>query len=717
MSDNQLQTNLTSILTDKNNNLKPENLKQGITCLGIEGQLAGGIKQIYNSLEELQSVENPTPGEICTVFNREPMDISSGSIQSNVIVVYLPNLTDEEYNSIKNETNLGTIRVAGYSFTWENVDNVYDPTTGGYFSFWNHDDNGYFPFYRNYSTLAEFVDKSNYITTIKNSVTITNPNSPVWNYIKFYDSTDFNIYQYSQYHNKWIQAPTPYTLTSPSDLTNGYKALGRSGVITGTLNMSRKVRTVYLPAMSIQSITQNDDYSRSTYIQLNIDPTAEELQNFGDKKYLIYHLTGNMLDQALNMTFDDEDVTLTATKDGTGNWITITSDKVYRTFSTDSESGTTYYPFSQNATVKSISTARNINGLNDITSAKVSITIDATMSGFLCTNCKIVDGEGNVLAKEQVSSNKLSKGVTYMNLLGQDVEGTLEDSSENTMLHYQTLDDMNNDKTKEDGTYCVVYDSDNSSSSNRQLQGVFRYSSTSQTWSFAPCNLADQYEVSGYYIPNYYNTYVLTKGGLIEGSGSAMNELLLLAHYPVQSSDIEYSSKLRKRMSRSLMINTMSPLTLYNSDGSEIIEENFDIGSYKTLTTYPYWIVLYTWMQGQMQATVQVILCNSDRVYCNVTPGSDWSILDFRKSDNISYINIQGTVEVSQLYDEETYSSLDPNTATETQVYKAISSGSAQINLMDTSLYLQNADGSNQTIFNFSTNQSGILYSNIPVTM
>lgn len=39
---NQLQTNLDTILQDKNTNLLPENLKAGVTCLGVEGTLSKG---------------------------------------------------------------------------------------------------------------------------------------------------------------------------------------------------------------------------------------------------------------------------------------------------------------------------------------------------------------------------------------------------------------------------------------------------------------------------------------------------------------------------------------------------------------------------------------------------------------------------------------------------------------------------------------------------
>ncbi len=39
----ELKTNLQEILQDKNTNLLPENLKKGVTCLGVEGTLEGGI--------------------------------------------------------------------------------------------------------------------------------------------------------------------------------------------------------------------------------------------------------------------------------------------------------------------------------------------------------------------------------------------------------------------------------------------------------------------------------------------------------------------------------------------------------------------------------------------------------------------------------------------------------------------------------------------------
>lgn len=40
---NELQTNLDNILADKNTNLLPENLRAGITCLGVEGTMKEGV--------------------------------------------------------------------------------------------------------------------------------------------------------------------------------------------------------------------------------------------------------------------------------------------------------------------------------------------------------------------------------------------------------------------------------------------------------------------------------------------------------------------------------------------------------------------------------------------------------------------------------------------------------------------------------------------------
>lgn len=67
---NQLQENLDAILLDKNTNLKPENLKTGITCLGIEGTMDAGAmtnadyQTCLSLADDIMGNPAPTEGHI-----------------------------------------------------------------------------------------------------------------------------------------------------------------------------------------------------------------------------------------------------------------------------------------------------------------------------------------------------------------------------------------------------------------------------------------------------------------------------------------------------------------------------------------------------------------------------------------------------------------------------------------------------------------------------
>ena len=62
----ELNTTLDEILQDKNTNLLPENLKAGVTCLGVEGTLVSGKQEYigYNTMEELNAQTDNTNIEI-----------------------------------------------------------------------------------------------------------------------------------------------------------------------------------------------------------------------------------------------------------------------------------------------------------------------------------------------------------------------------------------------------------------------------------------------------------------------------------------------------------------------------------------------------------------------------------------------------------------------------------------------------------------------------
>lgn len=86
---NQLQTNLDTILQDKNANLLPENLKAGVTCLGVEGTMTEGIdtsdatatatdivkdKTAYVNGEKITGTLEPEGIQISDYFNTTPED-------------------------------------------------------------------------------------------------------------------------------------------------------------------------------------------------------------------------------------------------------------------------------------------------------------------------------------------------------------------------------------------------------------------------------------------------------------------------------------------------------------------------------------------------------------------------------------------------------------------------------------------------------------------
>lgn len=71
---NELQTKLDAILLDKNTNLLPENLKAGVTCLGIEGTLEGGATtgvKLFETIEEMNNSEGNEIGDLAVIYRSE----------------------------------------------------------------------------------------------------------------------------------------------------------------------------------------------------------------------------------------------------------------------------------------------------------------------------------------------------------------------------------------------------------------------------------------------------------------------------------------------------------------------------------------------------------------------------------------------------------------------------------------------------------------------
>lgn len=84
----ELQTVLNNILADKNTNLKSENLKKGVTCLGVTGTLeanttSGGVK-LFKTQEAMQADATAQEGDLATVYRNEIKTISNGDVITSI---------------------------------------------------------------------------------------------------------------------------------------------------------------------------------------------------------------------------------------------------------------------------------------------------------------------------------------------------------------------------------------------------------------------------------------------------------------------------------------------------------------------------------------------------------------------------------------------------------------------------------------------------------
>ena len=87
-----LKENLTEIKRQKDTYLLPENLKQGVTCLGITGTLTpgsetgGGVK-LFTTVDEMNADPNPQEGDLAVVYREE---VKNATVDSRFQVATFP---------------------------------------------------------------------------------------------------------------------------------------------------------------------------------------------------------------------------------------------------------------------------------------------------------------------------------------------------------------------------------------------------------------------------------------------------------------------------------------------------------------------------------------------------------------------------------------------------------------------------------------------------
>ena len=109
---NQLQENLNLILEEKNTKLLPENLKAGITCLGVTGSLesntGGGVK-LFKTIDELYLDSSAKEGDLAIIYDRKMMPFVEGSDATVFTLPRVVTLDDTpDYNGMTFTCGLGS---------------------------------------------------------------------------------------------------------------------------------------------------------------------------------------------------------------------------------------------------------------------------------------------------------------------------------------------------------------------------------------------------------------------------------------------------------------------------------------------------------------------------------------------------------------------------------------------------------------------------------
>ena len=230
----ELQTVLNNILTDKNTNLKPENLKKDVTCLGVTGTLdasagSGGVKQ-FSTVEEMNSSTGNTEGDLAIIYRNE---IQSATADSKFQVATFPDtvvlnsaITDYaefRYIAVDSSVTFGCMGSLDSSmFTM----NYYTETRDVTIQYTSYDGITY----TRDDTTGNPVDFG---------TEIYYDTSEMWNdaigkFIQIGGSTFEGLYKYSG--TTWELAPTD--LTTVADEVYLTKFYGKNGVETGTLTTS-----------------------------------------------------------------------------------------------------------------------------------------------------------------------------------------------------------------------------------------------------------------------------------------------------------------------------------------------------------------------------------------------------------------------------------------------------------------------------------------------
>lgn len=224
---NTLQKKLNEILTDKNTNLLPENLKKGIRCLGVDGTLeastsSGGVKQ-FNTVEEMNASTGNKDGDLAVVYRNEMKPVSNGDTITSMTfpktVVFTEAITSEYRGGLGNSSEPMIYLDIRLNASYCDMSDM----------------NGTIPEITYTST-----DGITYTRTDTNAdtyeigeTTVRSLDEHICKFIQTGKSIFDGVYKYSE--SNWSLAPTQ--LTTTADYVYEKEFYGKNGVETGMLTV------------------------------------------------------------------------------------------------------------------------------------------------------------------------------------------------------------------------------------------------------------------------------------------------------------------------------------------------------------------------------------------------------------------------------------------------------------------------------------------------
>lgn len=446
---NELQTTLNSILNDKNVNLKPENLKQGVTCLGVDGTLSASSKGLlyYADKEEMNADTTQADGTICIVGMKD-IDKTDTS-KPTVTILELPEIIPVE--GITETSNLIEFRSGWINVYPSSIEIVVMDFSSGMVGQATY--NLYTKQGENYvreSSLGVLcpITKASGGLDIGDRASFNHLDNKLYDYIKFKSSDYTNQYIYNGNSKKWEQLPNAYD-ASADNLQIGKKALSKNGVITGTLDLTKNINTFLFRgfyggtlAEKVQS-GQIEDLQMSEWIWNNIT----NCPNIAGNKYFLLngyvgmdmggpmHIADLFVTSDLNATITiDENCNITSNCE---TWTRYEMSAVYvsnpkqwndfqyipnQTFKQQGEPGPLTFP--------------NIYDM---------YLLLYMGSAYLSTNCKFIHSNGKTIC-EANGPEKTAIGSFYTNIKGELIPGIMQ-SGLDTSDATATVNDIAEGKT------------------------------------------------------------------------------------------------------------------------------------------------------------------------------------------------------------------------------------------------------------------------------